>query len=105
MSSAKPFERDATSQIRRGQIVRELRRNGKVLVNDLAEQLKISSSTIRRDLAELENDGMLRRTHGGAVPIEQFLYDRSGTCPRFRSETTAGRREAPDRHGSGRARS
>lgn len=75
MSPAKPFEGDATSQIRRSQIVRELRRNGKVLVDDLAQQLKISSSTIRRDLAELENDGMLRRTHGGAVPIEQFLYE------------------------------
>ncbi len=75
MSSAKTIQRDATSQVRRGQIVRELRRNGKVLVDDLAQQLRISSSTIRRDLADLENDGMLRRTHGGAVPIEQFLYE------------------------------
>ena len=75
MTPEKAFRRDATSQMRRGQILRELRRNGKLLVDDLAKQLRISPSTIRRDLAELENEGMLRRTHGGAVPIEQFLYE------------------------------
>lgn len=75
MSERKTTERDAASEIRRGQIVRELRRKGNVLVDDLAAQFGISGSTIRRDLADLENDGMLRRTHGGAVPIEQFLYE------------------------------
>ena len=45
------------------------------MVEDLAERFKISSSTIRRDLADLEKGGLLRRTHGGAVPIEQFLYE------------------------------
>jgi DeoR family transcriptional regulator, aga operon transcriptional repressor len=68
-------KRDAVSESRREQILRELRRNGRLLVDDLSRQLKISSSTIRRDLAELENEGMLRRTHGGAEPIEPFLYE------------------------------
>jgi DeoR family transcriptional regulator, aga operon transcriptional repressor len=69
------IQRDSASGTRHGEILRELHRNGKVLVDDLAARFKISSSTIRRDLAELERSGFLRRTHGGAVPIEQFLYE------------------------------
>jgi len=64
-----------TSAVRREQIVRELRRNGTVEVDALAARHSISSSTIRRDLAELEHAGLLHRTHGGAVLIEQFLYE------------------------------
>ena len=75
MSERKATQHDAASEVRREQIVRELRRKGKVLVDDLATQFRISTSTIRRDLGDLESDGMLRRTHGGAVPIEQFLYE------------------------------
>ncbi len=71
----KDIRRDSVSDNRREQILRELRRSGKLLVDELSRQLKISSSTIRRHLAELENEGMLRRTHGGAEPIEPFLYE------------------------------
>ncbi len=39
----------------------------KVTVNDLAEQLGVSQATIRQDLTQLENNGFLRRVHGGAV--------------------------------------
>lgn len=39
-------------------------------VRDLARTLKTSEVTIRRDLAELEREGMLRRVRGGAVSAE-----------------------------------
>lgn len=39
----------------------------KVTVNDLADQLEVSQATIRQDLTQLENNGFLRRVHGGAV--------------------------------------
>jgi DeoR/GlpR family transcriptional regulator of sugar metabolism len=38
-------------------------------VEDLAEQMSISLSTVRRDLDELERQGLVRRVHGGAVLI------------------------------------
>lgn len=39
----------------------------KVVVNDLAEKLNVSQATIRQDLTSLENNGFLRRVHGGAI--------------------------------------
>ncbi|GAA0350350.1 DeoR/GlpR family DNA-binding transcription regulator [Bacillus horti] len=40
---------------------------GRVEVKELADQLKSSIHTIRRDLSALEEEGVLSRTHGGAV--------------------------------------
>lgn len=40
---------------------------GEVLVEGLARRFGVDLVTIRRDLAWLERDGLLRRTHGGAV--------------------------------------
>lgn len=57
------------------QILQELLRTGKVIVDDLAQSLEVSAATIRRDLAELERRGLLRRTHGGASSIEPALYE------------------------------
>lgn len=41
--------------------------NGRVTVAGLAQKLDITRETVRRDLAQLEQDGILRRVHGGAV--------------------------------------
>src|SRR5829696_7777349 len=61
---------------RRAQVIlQELLRAGKVSVGPLAKRLKVSTATIRRDLGELEGRGLLRRSHGGAVPIQRLLYD------------------------------
>jgi DeoR family transcriptional regulator of aga operon len=61
---------------RRAQVIlQELLRAGKVSVGPLAGRLKVSTATIRRDLSELEGRGLLRRSHGGAVPIQPPLYE------------------------------
>ncbi|MDO8198103.1 MULTISPECIES: DeoR/GlpR family DNA-binding transcription regulator [unclassified Conexibacter] len=52
---------------RRRSIVDLLHRDGEVTVAALEEQFGVSSMTARRDLAELERQGLARRTHGGAV--------------------------------------
>ena len=52
---------------RKSEIINLLERNGKVDASNLAARFKVSKETIRRDLNELEGDGVLRRTHGGAV--------------------------------------
>lgn len=56
-------------------ILNELRHAGSATVEALSEKLDVSFTTIRRDLQELEERGLLRRTHGGAVPIEPLFYE------------------------------
>jgi DeoR family transcriptional regulator of aga operon len=60
---------------RTGEILRKLRQAGSVSVETLSEELGVSLATIRRDLQELELRGLLRRTHGGALPIEPLFYE------------------------------
>ncbi|ADB29488.1 regulatory protein DeoR [Kribbella flavida DSM 17836] len=48
-------------------ILRSLRRRGRLRVGELAAELGVSAITVRRDLAELDSAGLLRRVHGGAV--------------------------------------
>jgi len=52
---------------RQAEIVRELKQANRVSVAELAQQLDTSEVTIRRDLAELESRGLVRRVRGGAV--------------------------------------
>lgn len=51
-------------------ILKELKLKRAVLVSQLASQYNVSPSTIRRDFAELEKEGLLRRTYGGAMLVE-----------------------------------
>jgi DeoR/GlpR family transcriptional regulator of sugar metabolism len=52
---------------RQDRIVRALRSDGAASVRDLASSLRVSESTIRRDLDLLDRNGELSRTYGGAV--------------------------------------
>src|SRR5262245_10615982 len=56
-------------------ILQELLENGEVSVETLAQHLNVSAATVRRDLTELERQGLLRRNHGGAVPVAPMLYE------------------------------
>lgn len=51
-------------------ILERLRSTGKVQVDDLAEELGVTKVTIRRDLAYLQRNGLLKKTYGGAVLAE-----------------------------------
>ena len=53
---------------RRQHILTALRRDGKVLASELSAALGVSEDTIRRDLRELAEAGLLQRVHGGALP-------------------------------------
>jgi DeoR/GlpR family transcriptional regulator of sugar metabolism len=53
---------------RRQTILDELRRHGKVVAIELSSALAVSPDTVRRDLQELAEAGLLRRVHGGALP-------------------------------------
>jgi DeoR family transcriptional regulator of aga operon len=56
-------------------ILRGLRQSGSVSVEDLHDKLNVSLHTVRRDLQDLEDRGLLCRTHGGAIPLEPMLYE------------------------------
>ncbi|AOY76285.1 DeoR/GlpR family DNA-binding transcription regulator [Clostridium formicaceticum] len=60
---------------RRKIITDYLKEHGKVVVEDLAEVLKVSTMTIRRDLQLLEEEDLVTRTHGGAVLKEQLIKE------------------------------
>lgn len=60
---------------RKDQILKLLRRDGEISVDELIEKLGISPASIRRDLAKLESTGMVRRTPGGITMIEPLLYE------------------------------
>ncbi|MEP7193342.1 MAG: DeoR/GlpR family DNA-binding transcription regulator [Actinomycetota bacterium] len=48
---------------------------GRVEVNALAEALDVTPETVRRDLTILERYGVLRRVHGGAIPVERLGFE------------------------------
>ncbi len=52
------------------EIVQLLNKRGIVTVRELTETFNVTDVTIRRDLRELEEQGLLLRTHGGAVKVD-----------------------------------
>jgi DeoR family fructose operon transcriptional repressor len=50
-------------------------RQGSVDVADLAQRYGVTTETIRRDLSDMQERNLLRRVHGGAVPIEQMNHE------------------------------
>lgn len=72
MTDSRPEEQ--SMEDRRQRIVEMLKLQGKVKVTDLSRFFHISEVTIRNDLSELENEGMLERVHGGAIRSVQSYY-------------------------------
>jgi DeoR family transcriptional regulator, fructose operon transcriptional repressor len=60
---------------RQQQILDVARAHGRVEVKDLAEQLDVTPETVRRDLTVLERHGLVRRVHGGAIPVERLGFE------------------------------
>jgi len=74
---------------RRRAILEILNREGRVLVKDLAVQFATSQVTIRKDLEVLHSQGLIYRTHGGALPVRaEALLD-----PSLREKEKLHRRE------------
>lgn len=62
-------------------LLNRLERDGTIHVKDIANELNISETTIRRDLMELEEENKVTRVHGGAVKIglDQILTEMAET--------------------------
>jgi DeoR/GlpR family transcriptional regulator of sugar metabolism len=66
---------------RRRRIAEVVAEQGRVRLADLVQDLGVTEPTIRKDLRALEQQQVLRRTHGGAIaitphPVERTMYDR-----------------------------
>ena len=71
-------ESDNMFSMERQHIIEELiKQQTSVQVNGLAAQFNVSESTIRRDLQEMEINGLLVRTHGGAMEVSRLNYEMS----------------------------
>lgn len=57
------------------EILARARRDGRIEVADIAEELGVTPETVRRDLSVLERRGELRRVHGGAIPVERLDFE------------------------------
>ena len=88
MDLAKGHPTRLLGRVRKARIVEMIRTRGSVSSSALAAEFGVSDMTVRRDLAELDTQGKLLRTHGGAVPpdrpgtetsepVEPFFDDRS----------------------------
>ena len=60
---------------RREFILTKLRMEGQADAAGIAESLGVTNETVRKDLVMLEQTGLLRRVHGGAVPVGRLSFE------------------------------
>jgi len=51
--------------------------NGKIKISDITDKYNVSDESARRDLRLLEQKGMCKRTHGGAIAMKQVIVHSS----------------------------
>lgn len=62
---------------RKAQIVDYINRNAKATVAELCAYFNVSQATIRNDLRDLDNNGLISRVHGGAIANVSVSFERS----------------------------
>ena len=72
-----------SSNLRHKEILNILEESGAISIRELTKRLYVSEATVRRDLAELDRVGALKRTFGGAKP----LIDTNKQVPLFSRES------------------
>jgi len=65
--SNKELKMGIAAEIRHKKILEQLIASGKIYVKDISGELGVTEVTVRRDLSFLENNGLLKKTYGGAV--------------------------------------
>jgi DeoR family transcriptional regulator, aga operon transcriptional repressor len=83
-------------ELRADRIMKVLLRAGEISVQQLSDEVGMSAPSIRRDLARLEERGLVLRTHGGVTLVETSLYEPFRHDTSFQARELR-RRETPDR--------
>ena len=76
---------------RQDEILEILNREKSATVEELANELFVSGATIRRDLRIMEQQGLIKRSHGGAVPFKSSSGEESAFAIREQENITAKR--------------
>src|ERR1700722_18448938 len=79
---------------RHRELVEMIRSRGQMTVHELAIQFAVSGDTVRRDLDLLAGQGLLQRTHGGAVAMDNLVQQDSTFTQRMATRVPAKRRIA-----------
>jgi DeoR family transcriptional regulator, fructose operon transcriptional repressor len=88
------FRETALPARRHLELVELVRARGQMTVNELANHFGVSGDTVRRDLDLLANQGLLTRTHGGAVAMDSLVHQDSTFAQRMGTRVPAKRRIA-----------
>jgi len=78
-----------TTYERRQSLLDVLRKQPGLRVPELAQTLDVSEGTVRNDLNALEEEGKLKRVHGGAVLNEQDQFQNNSFVRRFKQNPAA----------------
>ncbi len=73
----KPAKELLFAEERQSRILKQLKKDRKVLVPQLCEQFGVSPVTIRNDLNDMETRGLLKRTHGGAILTSKTGFEQN----------------------------
>ena len=71
------------------ELVQLVRIRGQITVNELSSHFDVSGDTVRRDLDLLASQGLLKRTHGGAVAIDNLVQRDSTFMQRMSTRVQA----------------
>lgn len=63
---------------RQKHILDRLSENGQLSISELVDALQVSADTIRRDLSDTEKQGVLQKSHGGAIALNVPAMTRQG---------------------------
>lgn len=83
-----PDTRGPLAFTRRAALLEALHREGTVRVSELTDELGVTAVTIRRDIAQLAKDGLVRRVHGGATLVARADDADDRPAPRRGSQPT-----------------
>ena len=75
MAADNPDARTPYADQRKNHILDRIHSHGRVDAVEVAEALGVTGETIRKDLIALERQGLLRRVHGGAVPLQSLAFE------------------------------
>lgn len=78
-----------TTYERRQSLLDILRKQPGLRVPELAQALKVSEGTVRNDLNALEEEGRLKRVHGGAVLHSQDQFQNNSFVRRYKQNVSA----------------
>ncbi len=93
-TSDDPTRENVLPAKRHRELVDLIRARGQMTVNELASQFAVSGDTVRRDLDLLAAQGLLQRTHGGAVAMDNLVHQDSTFTQRMATRVSAKRRIA-----------